>query len=74
MTTETRDYERAPGYYWVRVLEPLCDGGGVVDERWSEPLVALLENNRWWIPSSSQPVVFDVEVLGRVPPFEGKRG
>jgi hypothetical protein len=64
-----RDYDREPGYYWIRVLEPICDGGGVLDEKWSEPLVGLLEDNRWWLAKMEGYVAFDVEVLGKVAPW-----
>lgn len=37
-----------PGYYWIKVLEPVCDRGGVVDEVWSDPEVALYRDLHWY--------------------------
>lgn len=32
-----RSFGYTPGRYWIEELVPICDGGGVVDEKWSEP-------------------------------------
>lgn len=56
--------DREPGYYWIRYREPICDGGGVVDERWTEPEIAVLNRRgRWMMIGSSVPLCFEVEIL-----------
>ena len=38
-------------------IEPICDGGGVVDERWTEPEIAVLNRRgRWMMIGSSVPL------------------
>jgi hypothetical protein len=64
---------REPGYYWVRVTEPVCDGGGVVDEVTGPPEIARWEDLRWYRMGMEGPVAdqYDVHVLYpelRVPP------
>jgi|SRR5262245_102030 len=39
--------DRQPGYYWVQVIEPIFDGGGVIDEKTCEPEIARWANLRW---------------------------
>lgn len=65
--------DREPGYYWIRWLEPVCDGGGVVDEKWTEPEIALLNRRgRWMLVGSDVPLCLSVEILEPVPnPFVG---
>lgn len=70
MTTTAKNYEHPPGRYWVEVLEPVVDGGGVADERWSEPLPATFDEQGnvlvdGWGPS---PLCFDWRVVERAEP------
>lgn len=56
---------REPGYYWVRVTEPVCDRGGVVDEKTGDPEIARWEDLRWYRMGMEGPVAdqYDVHVL-----------
>jgi hypothetical protein len=66
-----RNYDLAPGRYWVEVLEPNCDGGGVVDERWSEPMPATLDREGGMrVDGWQSPLCFEWRVVeGREPPL-----
>ena len=68
MSVDTCDFERDPGQWWIQVLYPVIEGYGVSDERWGEPVVALLEDGRWWLLRQQTPVCFEVRVLGRAEP------
>lgn len=68
MSVDTCDFERESGQWWIQVLYPVVEGFGVSDERWGEPVVALLEDGRWWLPRQQTPVCFEVRVLGKAEP------
>lgn len=54
-----------PGFYWVSVTEPLCDGGGVLAEPWGEPEVGRFDGLRWFLTGQEHalPDQIDVRVL-----------
>ena len=59
--------DRPPGWYWIRYKAPICDGGGVVDEQWTPPEIALLNRRgRWMLVGSPVPLCFEVEILNEV--------
>lgn len=55
-----------PGFYWVSVTEPLCDGGGVLAEPWGEPEVGRFDGLCWFLTGQEHalPDQIDVRVLG----------
>jgi hypothetical protein len=65
-----RNYEHPPGRYWVEVLTPVCDSGGVVDEQWSEPLPATFDaEGNVLVDGWQSALVFEWRVVGgREPP------
>lgn len=56
---------REPGYYWVTVTEPVCDGGGVIAETTGTPEIARWQDLRWYRMGMEGPVAdqFDVHAL-----------
>jgi hypothetical protein len=36
------------GFYWVTMSQPVCDGGGILDETWREPQIARFDGGRSW--------------------------
>lgn len=38
-----------PGIYWIRYRVPVTDGGGVVDEHWSPPVLARKNGIDWYL-------------------------
>lgn len=53
---------REQGYYWVRVTEPVCDGGGIIDEVEAEPEIARWQDLRWYRMGMEGPVADQYEV------------
>lgn len=66
MSVFVRNYEYPPGRHWVEVLEPVCDGGGVASEKWSEPLPATFDaEGKVWVDGWESPLVFEWRVVER---------
>ena len=66
MSVTVRNYEHSPGRYWVSVLVPEFDAGGVTDEHWSEPLPATIdEHGQAWVDGWQSPLCFEWQVVQR---------
>lgn len=52
----------SPGFYWVCVTEPLCDGGGILVEPWREPEIARFDGREWFLTGEEHSVPDQISV------------
>lgn len=67
MSVTVRDPAVAAGRYRVSVLVPVVKGFGVAEERWSEPLLATVdEQGACWVDGWQSASCFDWVILGEL--------
>lgn len=57
------EFEAKPGFYWVRVSEIVCDGGGIIDDPLGAPQVGRWDGLDWFLTGVAGPLADQFTVV-----------